>query len=101
MHIEHVFFQFVFCCKSQVAVIAVMVVVPLYMVLVVHNSFEVCLTVRADLVIRHLDVFLVVEHNMMLKLFLAWKASHAPVEVASECSFVLVVRLHVPFQMRF
>ena len=99
MHIEHVFFQLVFCCKSQVAVVTVVVVVPLNMVLVVHNSFEVGIAVRADLVIRHLNVLLVVKHNVVLQLFLAWKASHAPIQVAGECSFVLVVCFHVPFQM--
>ena len=101
MHIEHVLFQFVFCCKSQVAVITVMVVVPLDVVLVVHNSFEVCIAVGADLVIWNLNILLMVKHDMVFKFFLAWKASHTPIEVASECSFVLVVCFHVPFQMGF
>ena len=101
MHTEHVLFQLVFCCKSQVAVITVVVVVPLDMVLVVHNCFEVCVAVRADLVVRNMDILLVVKHNMMFQLLLARKASHASIKVASECSFVLVVCFHVPFQMGF
>ena len=101
MHTEHVLFQLVFCCKSQVAVITVVVVVPLDVVLVVHNSFEVCVAVGADLVIRNLDVLLMVEYNVVFQLLLAWEAAHAPIQVASECSFVLVVRFHVPFHMGF
>ena len=80
-----------------VVMVAVVVMVPLNVVLVVHNSFEVGITVRADFVVRDLDVLLVVEYDMVLQLFLAWKASHAAIQVAGECSFVLVVCFHVPF----
>ena len=101
MHIEHVLLKLVLGCKSQMAVVAVMVVVPLNVVLVVHNSFEVGITVRADFVIRDLDVLLVVEHDMMLQFFLARETFHTTIKVACERSFVHVVCFHVPFQVRF
>ena len=101
MHIEHVLLKLVLGCKSQMAVVAVMVVVPLNVVLVVHNSFEVGITVRADFVIWDLDVLLVVEYDMMLQLFLAGETFHTTIKVACERSFVHVVCFHVPFQVRF